>query len=475
MLMRNCIPKGCAALIFLIWSFSSEALVSTRQIRFKSNHAKPFLKGFRLSHPLKNDLQTPCMTRDDSIEISGVTVPKTTWQPFSLLMLSQFILFIGVGAVIPTIPLYGKQIGLSGAANGLVISAPALALLLLAKASGNFADKARRPAMLWGMLLIAISDLGTSLATSIVPLVIARFGLGAGRCLSESGERGYATDLTNTVPELRGRANAIQQAILALAIAIGAPTGGAIVEMYGPRASFLCVTAAALVSLVLYSFLPETVIETDETFVENKMQPNNRKNMSAWRDLLQNSQWKGLCIFEVGAKFGYAAKLASIPILAANVLPGGALGAGSLLSVAGLSGLLGAPLGGIIVDKYGAKKTIIFTGLTSSVGLMLIPFALRFSDPLLFPTWLAFSICVLIWSTSVAAQNPSIAAFAQELAPKGNEATAMALPRACGDAVYLIAPFSLGYISDLANIPVGFECFVAGFFSLLGVIFFVIL
>jgi len=32
-----------------------------------------------------------------------------------LLLLSQFLLFIGVGAVIPSIPLYGKEIGLSSA------------------------------------------------------------------------------------------------------------------------------------------------------------------------------------------------------------------------------------------------------------------------------------------------------------------------------------------------------------------------
>ena len=46
-------------------------------------------------------------------------------------------------------------------------------------------------------------------------------------------------------------------------------------------------------------------------------------------------------MFEIGAKFGYAAKIASVPVLAAAVLPGGAVGAGSLLSAAGLSGLFG--------------------------------------------------------------------------------------------------------------------------------------
>ena len=89
-----------------------------------------------------------------------------------LLLFSQFLLFIGVGAVIPSIPLYGKELGFSGAANGIVISAPAVALLLLAKFGGNFADKKRKPAMIIGMAIIAISDLGTALCQNLPSLVV---------------------------------------------------------------------------------------------------------------------------------------------------------------------------------------------------------------------------------------------------------------------------------------------------------------
>jgi hypothetical protein len=41
------------------------------------------------------------------------------------------------------------------------------------------------------------------------------------------------------------------------------------------------------------------------------------------------------------------------------------------------------------------------------------------------------------------------------LAPAGAEATALALPRAAGDSVYIIAPFLLGLVADLS--PPGFE------------------
>ena len=84
-----------------------------------------------------------------------------------------------------------------------------------------------------GMVVIAISDLGTALANGLVALVVARLGLGAGRCVSEAGERGMLADLAGKTPELRGRALAAQQATIALGIAIGAPVGGIVVEEIG--------------------------------------------------------------------------------------------------------------------------------------------------------------------------------------------------------------------------------------------------
>ena len=416
---------------------------------------------------------------------------NSVFHPLALLLASQLILFVGVGAVIPSIPLYGKEIGLSGAANGIVISAPAVALLLLANVSGKWADQARKPAMMWGMAMIVMSDLGTASATTLPALIVARLGLGAGRGISEAGERGLLADLAGRVPALRGRALAAQQAVIALGIAIGAPLGGLVVEQYGPRAAFLCVSAAASVTLLCYAFLPETVTNNSDAVDSNgatmKKTDNNRKdnnNSNAdvveWTTLLQDYQWRGLALCQSGASFGFAAKISSVPILAADTLPGGAMGAGALLSAAGLSGLIGAPLGGWITDQAGAKFAAVVSGIFSAVALMMIPLSLSPLAPTVLPqlqdlslgemggTAIAFSSLVLMWSTAVAAQGPAMTAFAQELAPLGSEATSLALPRAAGDGTYIVAPFMLGLAADAFVGTPGVECAVAGSASLFG-------
>eukprot|EP00977_Amphora_coffeiformis_P021206 scaffold9027_cov174-Amphora_coffeaeformis.AAC.6 len=409
--------------------------------------------------------------------------------PLLLLLVSQFLLFIGVGAVIPAIPLYGKELGFSSASNGIVISAPAVALLLFSKVGGNFADRARKPAMMGGMALIAISDLGTALANNILMLLVARLGLGAGRCIAESGERGLLADLANEIPALRGRALGTQQAITALGISIGAILGGFVIERFGPRATFLCVTAAALVALVLYAFLPETVPQVDGKDSNSKVSSSSslfsfQKSKEPleyqldWADFLKQNKWRGLALAQSGTSVGFACKIACIPVLAASTLPGGAIGAGVLLSAAGLSGLVGAPVGGWLTDQRSARTAVILSGIFSAASLMLVPLTLKmdtlsFSIPIqdglvLEGSALAFSLVVIGWSMGASAQGPALTALAQEQAPKGAEATAMALPRAAGDGTYIVVPFLLGLATD--SLAPGMECAIAGSAILLGVI-----
>ena len=155
------------------------------------------------------------------------------------------------------------------------------------------------------------------------------------------------------------------------------------------------------------------------------------------------------------------------------------------MSAAGLSGLVGGPVGGWLTDRIGAKSTIIISGFVSSASLMMIPLALSLPSPLdnssgmslpllgdllLGTKALAFSLVVIGWSIGATAQGPALQAFAQEMAPVGAEATAMALPRAAGDGTYIVTPFLLGLVTDsFSSIP-GIECAVAGAATLIGVL-----
>ncbi|KAL3797380.1 hypothetical protein HJC23_010506 [Cyclotella cryptica] len=447
------------------------------------------------SSTVRSTTQTDAIGKFEPTET--FSIPPSTLRPFLLLLLSQFILFLGVGAVIPIIPIYSQSIGLSSTSNGIVISAPAVALLITSRLSAEYADRARKPAMLLGMSAIGLSDVGTAMASSLPALVAARLGLGLGRGFAEAGERGMLTDLANRAPgDWRGRGLALQQACVAVGIACGAPLGGAVVDRFGVRSGFLCVSAAAGVCLGLYALLPETVgRRSDADEHEDKDQSIDTTNDDAngvddkadWiRLLTTSSTWRALAVCQCGSSFGYACKIAIIPILAANYLPGGITSSGFLLSAAGLAGLIGAPLGGYVTDQLGSRFAASSAGLLSGISLVLIPFGLTLLDnikstPLLDtvqftvlndlggPGPASFVVLVLLWSIGASAQGPALIALAQQQAPVGREATALGLPRAAGDATYIIAPLILGYASDVAgsSIP-GVACAVAGSAMCLG-------
>ena len=58
-------------------------------------------------------------------------MPDSVGRPLVLLLATQAILFVGVGACLPALPLYGAALGLPASATGVVISTPAVALGVL--------------------------------------------------------------------------------------------------------------------------------------------------------------------------------------------------------------------------------------------------------------------------------------------------------------------------------------------------------
>ena len=94
-------------------------------------------------------------------------------------------------------------------------------------------------------------------------------------------------------------------------------------------------SVAALACALLYTSLDETVPQTSrEAATEGRPKRDAQADSAEgeerelWLELLADRRWRGLSCAEVGTRFGSCAKIASVPVLAAAVLPGGATAAG---------------------------------------------------------------------------------------------------------------------------------------------------
>jgi len=379
---------------------------------------------------------------------------KAVAEPFGILLGSQFVLFVGVGALLPALPLYAQSIGLSGSANGVVLSAPALAMLLLNLPAGKLVDSwGRKQMMMAGMFVIALSDFATGQCRTVAALVPARLSLGAGRSAAEGGDRAYLADLTERCPEARGTITGTQQAVQALGLVIGPLVGGRVAEAYGPSSVFYLISAAALACTAGYSLLPEIngAAEKEEEILRMSMDMSEEeeeafnaelalaKKESDWSTLLADDTQRVLVVAASANALGFVAKLTCIPWFASEALGASPAQVGELFSLTALLGMASAPLGGVIADKIGLKTVIVVSLLACAVGLGLA----RDAEDVR-----GLQACIGLWGMGTAAAGPAVNALAIESAPKGGEGEALTLPKTAGDLVFLAGPIVIGLTDD---------------------------
>ncbi|HSE81459.1 MAG TPA: MFS transporter [Gaiellaceae bacterium] len=147
-------------------------------------------------------------------------------------------------ALVPLLPHYASEFGLSKGEAGLLVGAYALGAFLGAIPGGIAATRfGPRRAVIAGLLLMAVASAGFGFAGSAATLGIARLAQGVGSALSWAGALAWL--VAGTPRERRGEmlGTAIGAAIFG---ALLGPAVGAFAEGVGPRPAFVAVGAAGV-------------------------------------------------------------------------------------------------------------------------------------------------------------------------------------------------------------------------------------
>lgn len=178
-----------------------------------------------------------------------------------LLMLNIFLVFTGIGLVVPIMPAYMDLLHISGTTVGLLVAAFSFTQFLFSPIAGRWSDAwGRKKIIVIGMLFFAVSEFMFGAVNAPVLLFAARMLGGIGAAMIFPAVMAYTADITSD--EERGRGMGLINAAITTGFIIGPGIGGYIAE-FGIRVPFYSAGVAGLLAAIItLVILPESVRQT---------------------------------------------------------------------------------------------------------------------------------------------------------------------------------------------------------------------
>ena len=163
---------------------------------------------------------TPEVMHTDTAEAEAAGTPmRKMTKAIAILTGSQFLSNAGFALMIPVLPQFASEIGLGATGVGAILSAPALARVVMNIPLGKAADVyGRKPLLLCGSLLGSAGAILTAHAFSLATVLPARILTGAGSAALMTGASAYMADVTAKVPHQRAKVMGVQHTVCLISI-----------------------------------------------------------------------------------------------------------------------------------------------------------------------------------------------------------------------------------------------------------------
>lgn len=176
---------------------------------------------------------------------------------FGVLFISVFSAMLGLGIVVPLLPIYAEELGASGIWIGLIFSGFAAARAFFMPIVGRLSDESgRKRFIVFGLLGYALLSIGYVTAGSVYTLTAVRFLHGIASAMVVPIAMAYIGDLSGRGEE--GALMAKFQVSFFLGLGSGPLLGGVLNDAFGFSSAFYAMAAlSTLAFLVIVLFLPE--------------------------------------------------------------------------------------------------------------------------------------------------------------------------------------------------------------------------
>ena len=379
------------------------------------------------------------------------------WGGIVPLLIAEFIVWLGFGALLPVLPIYFTQQGVDLALLGLVIAAWPAARLVGEPLFGWLADRtARVPLMVIGLVATGLFSVLPLVFSGPLAFILLRAGAGLATAAYDPAARGYLTDATP--PERRGEAFGLYSAAQMGGLLLGPAIGALGAARFG-GISFVFVfgaVAAWLAAIPIFLRAKEGAERTHPAPSPDSTEFPPEAPSTARRAATDvDADRAARADTRAPTRLWNRGLIAVLVINAGGYFAGGTyeviwslflqrLGAsldliGLTFAMFGLPVLLLSPFAGRLVDKRGSRAFIIIGSILPA--MMGIAYT-RITDP----TW-AIPL-ILIEATGFAMLNPALYAVVAANSPPGRSATAQGIFGAAGTVGFIVASLIAGVLAE---------------------------
>jgi MFS family permease len=352
---------------------------------------------------------------------------------FTALTLASLAYFTAAGMLLPALPrLVVGTLGGGNAAVGVVFGAFSVSAVLLRPAAGIYGDRrGRRPLMLGGAALFALSVLAYGSVTTAAALVGLRLVGGAGEAMFFVG---MVTTFTDLAPaERRGEAMSLASLALYLGIGIGPLVAELVTAAAGLTAVWVVAAGAAAAAVALTVRVPET----------RPLAPAATAGPAATRRVVHRA---GLLpgVVLLASIVGMAGFLAFVPL---HVLDIGMAGSGAVLLVFAGVVVLIRSVGARLPDRLGPGRAIRAALTLSVAGLVVVG------------TWhtpAGLVVGAVVLAVGIALLTPSVFALAVADVPATERGQVVATTSAFIDIAFGVGPVGMGIVAASFGRPAVF-------------------
>ena len=352
------------------------------------------------------------------------TVSTTTPHParrrvFTLATAAIAVDTLLFSAIVPALPVYQREMGISDTQVALLFAAFPIAQLITALLLPRWVDRAgRRTALMVGALLLFASGVAFAFTTEPITLAIARAVQGGAAALTWTGALAAVSDVY-PVDQLGFRLGLAETAGGGVGL-LGPLLSGVLIDAIGVRETFLLISVVPLLLAAAVALIPETA----------RRSPTPPSVLQGLRGVARSpgARAGGLALILLALVEAMLEPL--LPLDLADRLGLSSAGIGLVLALGTAAVFLGSPLGGWWSDHAGRRRPLLAGGAVTALTLPFVAIG-----P---PWWVTLVLAVCLGAAAVLAA-PAGPLFTEAVDNMGH-AGSYGL-----SAASMVAVYSLGY------------------------------